>query len=57
LPGSLAAALQALQRDETLVEMLGAAFVSSYCALKGNEVARFSNHVTDWEINEYLELF
>jgi glutamine synthetase len=37
--------------------MLGAAFVSSYCALKGNEVARFSNHVTDWEINEYLELF
>ena len=57
LPGSLAAALQALQEDETLVEMLGAAFVSSYCALKGNEVARFSNHVTDWEINEYLELF
>jgi glutamine synthetase len=57
LPGSLAAALQSLQRDETLVELLGAAFVSSYCALKGNEVARFSNHVTDWEINEYLELF
>jgi glutamine synthetase len=57
LPRSLAEALQALQADEALVELLGAPFVATYCALKGNEVARFADYVTDWETNEYLELF
>lgn len=57
LPASLEQALQALREDEALVQLLDPAFVSSYCALKGNEVTRFGNYVTDWEVNEYLELF
>ncbi len=57
LPRSLAEALHALQNDEALVELLGAPFVATYCALKGNEVARFGDYVTDWETKEYLELF
>lgn len=57
LPRSLAEALRALQDDEAMVEALGAAFVATYCHLKGNEVARFGDYVTDWETNEYLELF
>ena len=57
LPGSLAEALHALQEDEALVELLGPSFVAVYCALKGNEVKRFGDHVTDWEVHEYLELF
>ncbi len=57
LPRSLGEALAALKADEALVEILGKEFVSSYSALKGNEVARFADHVSDWEVREYLELF
>lgn len=57
LPNSLADALAALQHDEALVELLGKAFITSYALLKGNEIARFNDAVTDWEVNEYLELF
>jgi len=57
LPGSLAEALRALQEDEAMVELLGPSFVAAYCALKGNEVKRFGDHVTEWEVDEYLELF
>ncbi|MHB1628350.1 MAG: glutamine synthetase family protein [Bacilli bacterium] len=57
LPRSLEEALAALQADEALVKYLGRDMVDSYVALKGNELARFQNHVTDWEIQEYSELF
>ncbi|MBE3591130.1 MAG: glutamine synthetase [Firmicutes bacterium] len=57
LPQSLEEALDALNRDEVLVEMLGADFVRSYTALKNSELRRFRDHVTDWEVNEYAELF
>jgi glutamine synthetase len=57
LRGPLAEALRALQEDEAIVEPLGPSFISTYCALKGNEVKRFGDHVTDWEVDAYLELF
>ncbi len=57
LPRSLGEALEALNRDELLVEMLGAPFVQSYTALKRNELKRYDDHVSDWEIQEYRELF
>jgi glutamine synthetase len=57
LPRSLAEALAALKADGALIEILGDEFVHSYSALKGNEVARFTDHVSDWEVREYLELF
>jgi glutamine synthetase len=57
LPRNLDEALDALERDEALVELLGEAFVKSYTALKRAEMRRFWDHVTDWEIEEYRELF
>lgn len=57
LPSNLEEALQALQADEAMVKYLGRDLVNTYVALKQNELTRFSNHVTDWEIAEYAELF
>jgi len=57
LPASLADALAALQQDEVLCELLGHDFVDTYTKLKGSEVARYNDYVTDWEVQEYLELF
>ncbi|WSQ13269.1 glutamine synthetase family protein [Streptomyces sp. NBC_01231] len=53
LPGSLSAALDALEADSALVDVLGKDFVVSFVAYKRNEVERFQRHVTDWEFTEY----
>lgn len=57
LPRTLHEALQALNQDEVLVEMLGASFVESYTAIKTAELNRYEDHVSDWEVKEYRELF
>lgn len=57
LPTSLEEALAALQSDEVMVKYLGKDLVDAFVALKMNEINRFRNHVTDWEIQEYAELF
>jgi glutamine synthetase len=54
LPTSLEAALDALQADKAFGEMLGEEFVQVYSALKRFELARFHEHITDWERDEYL---
>ena len=53
LPMSLTAALDALEVDDALTEVLGKGFTSSFLAYKRNEVQRFQQHVTDWEFTEY----
>ncbi|MGW3661858.1 glutamine synthetase family protein [Streptomyces sp. NPDC005141] len=53
LPTSLAAALDALEADTTLTEILGKDFTTSFLTYKRDEVARFGRHVTDWEFTEY----
>lgn len=53
LPMSLPAALDALEADTALTEVLGKDFTSSYLAYKRYEVERFQRHVTDWEFTEY----
>ncbi|MTI81819.1 MAG: glutamine synthetase [Firmicutes bacterium] len=57
LPRNLPEALEALQRDEVLVKYLGEEFVSSYISLRKAEWDRFQTHVTNWELDEYFELF
>jgi glutamine synthetase len=37
--------------------MLGADFVRLFTAVKRHELARFRSAITDWERNEYLEIF
>ncbi|MFF4258822.1 glutamine synthetase family protein [Streptomyces sp. NPDC001663] len=53
LPMSLPAALDALEADTALTEVLGKDFTTSYLSYKRNEVERFQRHVTDWEFTEY----
>ncbi|WP_149823788.1 glutamine synthetase family protein [Streptomyces tailanensis] len=53
LPTTLTEALDALEADTALAEVLGKDFVSSFLSYKRNEVERFRRHVTDWEFTEY----
>jgi glutamine synthetase len=53
LPTDLSAALDALEADTALAEVLGKGFTTSFLAYKRNEVERFQRHVTDWEFTEY----
>jgi glutamine synthetase len=53
LPGDLKAALDFLEDDTDLTEMLGKRFVAAFVAYKRDEVERFSHFVTDWEFREY----
>jgi glutamine synthetase len=53
LPMRLPAALDALEADEALAEVLGDYFVASFAAYKRNEIERFERFVTDWEYREY----
>ena len=53
LPMRLTDALDALEADTQLKEVLGEYFVESFLAYKRNEVERFERFVTDWEFREY----
>jgi glutamine synthetase len=53
LPQSLPEALDALEADAEMREVLGEFFVGSFLAYKRNEIERFNSHVTDWEFREY----
>ncbi|GAA4028096.1 glutamine synthetase family protein [Streptomyces plumbiresistens] len=53
LPMNLTAALDALEADEALTELLGKDFTASFLAYKRDEAERFQRHVTDWEFAEY----
>ena len=53
LPMRLSDALDALEADRELAEVLGDYFVTSFLSYKRNEVDRFERFVTDWEFREY----
>ncbi len=53
LPQSLPEALDALEADTELIEVLGEFFVTSFLQYKRNEVERFTRYITDWEFREY----
>ncbi len=56
LPTTVEESLQALEHDAKVVELLGEEFVRAYCVMRRYELQRFADHVTDWELEEYLEL-
>ena len=56
-PANLEAALVALEADKTMVELLGEEFVTVFTTMKRAELARFNAHVTQWERDEYIELY
>ena len=53
-PANLSLALDALEADEALIEAVGSELVANFVAMKREEWRRFSQAVTDWELNEYL---
>ena len=54
VPGSLGAALDALEADTELVQALGPELVGQHLAVKRSEWDRFLAATTDWELREYL---
>jgi glutamine synthetase len=53
LPMRLGDALDALEADTELADVLGRYFTTSFLQYKRNEVERFERYVTDWEFGEY----
>jgi len=56
LPGSLLEALNELARDEVLQQSLGSEVYAAFQRAKLAEWDEYRTHVTDWEIEHYLEL-
>ena len=56
LPESVRESLAALEEDEKIADLLGEEFVSAYTTMRRHELQRFDDHVTDWELEEYLEI-
>ena len=56
-PVNLEAALAALEADQAMVDLLGEEFVTVFTTMKRAELARFNAHVTQWERDEYIELY
>ncbi len=57
LAQSLEEGLDALEADAELRETLGEDLVHVFTTVKRFELARFHDHVTEWERNEYLEVY
>ncbi|MBV9166404.1 MAG: glutamine synthetase [Solirubrobacterales bacterium] len=57
LPTTVQESLSLLENDERIVELLGPEFVTAYTVMRRHELQRFADHVTDWELEEYLELY
>jgi glutamine synthetase len=57
LPTTVEESLAALEGDSQVVELLGGEFVQAYGVMRRYELQRFADHVTDWELQEYLELY
>ncbi len=57
LPGSMMEALTAFEADAVLRAELGETFHHYFLSLKQFEVNRFLSAVTDWEHQEYFEMF
>jgi glutamine synthetase len=57
LPTSVEESLLALEGDQKIVELLGDEFVTAYAVMRRHELQRLADHVTDWELQEYLELY
>jgi glutamine synthetase len=57
LPTDPRASLAALEACDPIVEVLGREFVDAWCSMRRYELQRFDDHVTDWERDEYLEIY
>ena len=56
-PSSLDQALDMLEADTALCAMLGEEFVDIFVKMKRYELSRFHDSVSQWECDEYMELY
>jgi glutamine synthetase len=57
LPSSLPEALAALEEGPATKDFFGEEFLKAYSTMRRHELSRFADWVTDWEREEYVELF
>jgi glutamine synthetase len=57
LPTTVRESLEALEADERIAGALGEDFVTAYGVMRRHELSRFDDHVTDWERDEYVEIY
>jgi glutamine synthetase len=57
LPQNLNAALVALESDEVIKEGIGAKLAEEFITLKRMEWIEYQRHVSDWEINRYIDFY
>jgi glutamine synthetase len=57
LPASLDESLTAFENDPLSKKFFGDEFVEAYSVMRRYELSRLGDWVTDWERQEYLELF
>ncbi len=57
LPQSLQTAIAALEEDTLFADQLGHAFIKEFIDIKNMEWIEYQRHVSDWEVNRYLQFF
>ncbi len=57
LPQTLIEALRALKEDSLFAEQLGEKFLQEFVELKEMEWVEYQRHVSDWEVQRYLEFY
>jgi glutamine synthetase len=57
LPSSLPEALGELSGEPATKEFFGEEFLKVYTTMRAHELSRYADWVTDWERQEYIELF
>ena len=57
LPQSIRAAIHELEHDRLFHDQLGADFLQEFIDLKHMEWVEYQRHVSDWEIQRYLEFY
>ncbi len=57
LPQSLKEAVDALEKDKVICDALGPELAKEFIELKRMEWVEYSRHVSEWELNRYLEFF
>ena len=57
LPATLGQALDHFEGESKVSDFFGDEFKDAFLAVKRYELSRFADHVTDWEVNEYREIY
>jgi len=57
LPQNLDQAIDALEKDKVVKDALGPELAQEFITLKRMEWIEYSRHVSNWEVNRYLEFF